>query len=191
MGRAVQHAHGWALPHEWLLFQGFASRAADADLSSPCASTVVVRLLSITAAATSGSKKRQRPNLHVKLASRCMRPRQWEEETSLPQKLAKTNSSDNKSPPARATCPDGAVCSSLCWPRWPTDQSDEAMWEGEVDGGRVMCGRISHRWRRSWGVAPRSPGRLHHLPRDLLQQQPLCGDHLICKHTVHLQGVLQ
>ena len=127
MGRAVKHAHGRVLPHERLLFQGFASRAADADLSSPCASRVVVRLLSITAAATNGSKKRQRPNLHVKLASRCMRPRQWEEETSLPQKLAKTNSSDNKSPPARATCPDGAVCSSLCWPRWPTDQSGTAV----------------------------------------------------------------
>ncbi|KAG2630659.1 hypothetical protein PVAP13_3KG541350 [Panicum virgatum] len=28
------------------------------------------------------------------------------------------------------------------------------------------------------GAAPKSPGRLHHLPRDLLQQQPLCGDHL-------------
>ena len=25
------------------------------------------------------------------------------------------------------------------------------------------------------GAAPKSPGRLHHLPRDLLQQQPLCG----------------
>ena len=95
MGRAVQHAHGWALHHEWLLFQGFASRAADADLSSPSASSIVVCLLGITAAAAGGSKKRQRPNLHVKLASRCMRPRQWEEETSLPQKLAKTNSSDN------------------------------------------------------------------------------------------------
>ena len=43
-----------------------------------------------------------------------------------------------------------------------------------MEGG--SCGgRISHRRRRSWGVAPRSPGRLHHLPRDLLQQQPLCG----------------
>jgi hypothetical protein len=96
MGKAVQHAHGRAFPHERLLFQGFAPRAADADLSSPSASSIAVCLLGITAAAAGGSKKRQRPNLHVKTASRCMSPRQWEEETPPPpQKLAKTNSPDN------------------------------------------------------------------------------------------------
>jgi len=34
------------------------------------------------AAAASGSKKRQRLNLHIKTVSHCMSPRQWKEETS-------------------------------------------------------------------------------------------------------------
>jgi len=59
MGRAVKHAHGRVLPHERLLFQGFASRAADADLSSPCASSVAVRLLSMTAAVAGGTRKQE------------------------------------------------------------------------------------------------------------------------------------
>ncbi|RLN19209.1 leucine-rich repeat extensin-like protein 5 [Panicum miliaceum] len=47
-----------------------------------------------------GSKKRRRPNLRIETVPRRMSPRQWEEETPPqltppPQKLAKTNSSDN------------------------------------------------------------------------------------------------
>jgi len=51
----------------------------------------------------SGSRKRRRPNLRIETAPRRMSPRQWDEEmtptpqqlTPPPQKLAKTNSSDN------------------------------------------------------------------------------------------------
>jgi len=58
------------------------------------------------AAAASGSKKRQRLDLHIKTVWRCMSPRQWKEDsrqklTPPPQKLANTNSSENESSRSR------------------------------------------------------------------------------------------
>ncbi|CAN6318687.1 unnamed protein product [Urochloa humidicola] len=66
----------------------------------------------------SGSKKRRRPNLRIETAPRRMSPRQWEEDTPTPpqqpltpppQKLGKTDSSDNGEP-SRSSIMSGPCC---------------------------------------------------------------------------------